>query len=86
MDGFHLAHVQLRRLGRELRKGAIDTFDAAGYVTLLARLRDPGDETVFAPRFHREIEEPAAGAIAVEPDVAATRERADLVVRLGCAP
>jgi pantothenate kinase len=69
MDGFHLAGAQLRRLGRETRKGAIDTFDVAGYVALLRRLRDPRGGTVFAPEFHREIEEPVAGAIAVEPEV-----------------
>jgi pantothenate kinase len=69
MDGFHLANVQLRSLGRDARKGAIDTFDAGGYATLLRRLRDAGGETVFAPEFHREIEESIAGAIAVEPQV-----------------
>jgi pantothenate kinase len=30
MDGFHLADVQLDRLGRRDRKGAPDTFDADG--------------------------------------------------------
>jgi pantothenate kinase len=69
MDGFHLAGAQLRRLGRDRRKGAIDTFDAAGFAALLRRLRDPDGETVFAPEFDREIEESIAGAIAVEPDV-----------------
>lgn len=39
MDGFHLANVELQRLGRAGRKGAPDTFDSAGYVALLARLR-----------------------------------------------
>lgn len=68
MDGFHLANVQLRRLGRQDRKGAPDTFDAAGYVSLLRRVKDAG-ETVYAPEFHREIEESYAGAIAVPPDV-----------------
>jgi pantothenate kinase len=68
MDGFHLANVELQRLGRAARKGAPDTFDAAGYVALLRRLREqaPG-ETVYAPAFRREIEEPIAGAIAVHP-------------------
>ncbi|MBC8091272.1 MAG: ATP-binding cassette domain-containing protein, partial [Pseudonocardia sp.] len=37
MDGFHLADVELARLGRADRKGAPDTFDAAGYVALLRR-------------------------------------------------
>ena len=69
MDGFHLAGDELRRLGRQDRKGAPDTFDAAGYVALLRRLRDPGDEVVYAPEFHREIEESFAGAIAVAPQV-----------------
>ena len=64
MDGFHLAQAELVRLGRRDRMGAPDTFDAAGYAALLARLR--GDEAVvYAPEFRREIEEPIAGAIAV---------------------
>ena len=69
MDGFHLAQPELVRLGRRDRMGAPDTFDAAGYAALLARLRAPGDEVVYAPEFRREIEEPIAGAIAVPPDV-----------------
>lgn len=69
MDGFHLAQCELERLGRAQRKGAPDTFDAAGYRALLQRLRAAGDETVYAPAFRREIEEPVAGAIAVGPEV-----------------
>ena len=69
MDGFHLAQPELVRLGRRDRMGAPDTFDAAGYAALLARLRAQGDEVVYAPEFRREIEEPIAGAIAVSPDV-----------------
>ncbi len=65
MDGFHLAQAELARLGREDRKGAPDTFDAAGYVSLLRRLRDPDEQLVYAPLFRREIEEPVAGAIAI---------------------
>mgnify|MGYP000031640972 CR=1 FL=1 len=68
MDGFHLANAELDRLGRRGRKGAPDTFDAAGYVALLRRLRQQrSDETIYAPEFRREIEEPIAGAIAVRP-------------------
>jgi pantothenate kinase len=69
MDGFHLANVELQRLGRAARKGAPDTFDSAGYVALLQRLREqrPGGGIVYAPEFRREIEEPVAGAIAVLP-------------------
>lgn len=66
MDGYHLAQVELERLGRAHRKGAPDTFDAAGYAALLRRLRQQGaDETVYAPDFRREIEEPVAGALPV---------------------
>jgi pantothenate kinase len=68
MDGYHLAHVELQRLGRAERKGAPDTFDSAGYAALLERLRQQSpDETVYAPEFRREIEEPVAGAIPVFP-------------------
>lgn len=69
MDGFHLAGAELLRLGRHDRKGAPDTFDVAGYVDLLRRLRDPGPEPVHAPDFDRRIEEPVAGAIRVGPAV-----------------
>jgi pantothenate kinase len=69
MDGFHLANEQLVRLGRRDRKGAADTFDAAGYVALLRRLRDPAEPLVYAPEFRRAIEEPIACAIPVPRDV-----------------
>jgi pantothenate kinase len=69
MDGFHLADVELRRLGRLGRKGAPDTFDVAGYAALLRRIR-AGTELVYAPGFEREIEQPIAGAIPVLPDAA----------------
>jgi len=69
MDGFHLAQAELVRLGRAARKGAPDTFDGAGYVALLRRIRSQAaGETVYAPEFRREIEEPIAGAIAVAAD------------------
>lgn len=71
MDGFHLADVALERLGRMDRKGAPDTFDAAGYVALLQRTRSamPQDPPVWAPMFERELEQPLAGAIEVDPQV-----------------
>jgi pantothenate kinase len=70
MDGFHLADAELRRLGRMDRKGAPDTFDAAGYAALLARLREPGtDPVVYAPAFDRTIEQPVAGSIPVPADI-----------------
>ncbi len=69
MDGFHLAQAELHRLGRADRKGAPDTFDAAGYVALLLRLRASDGATVYAPAFDRSLEEPIAGSIPVPPDV-----------------
>ncbi|MDR1393827.1 MAG: nucleoside/nucleotide kinase family protein [Bifidobacteriaceae bacterium] len=76
MDGFHLADVQLERLGRRGRKGASDTFDAAGYLALLQRLRQDRSATIYAPGFERDLEQPLAAAIAVEPD-------ADLIITEG---
>ena len=67
MDGFHLADVELARLGRLDRKGAIDTFDVYGYLALLQRVRS-STEIVYAPAFNREIEQPVAGSIPVVPD------------------
>jgi pantothenate kinase len=69
MDGFHLANEELVRLGRRDRKGAADTFDAAGYAALLRRLRDPAELLVYAPEFRRAIEEPIACAIPIPRDV-----------------
>ncbi|MGW3146011.1 MULTISPECIES: nucleoside/nucleotide kinase family protein [Streptomyces] len=67
MDGFHLADVELDRLGRRDRKGAPDTFDAGGYAALLRRLRAETGEVVYAPGFERVLEQPVAGAIPVPP-------------------
>ncbi|GCE78075.1 nucleoside/nucleotide kinase family protein [Cellulomonas biazotea] len=68
MDGFHLAQTELERLGRADRKGAPDTFDAAGFVALLRRLSDPHpDEVVYAPEYRRDLRNGVAGAIRVEP-------------------
>ncbi|MFI6564893.1 nucleoside/nucleotide kinase family protein [Streptomyces sp. NPDC050534] len=68
MDGFHLADAELERLGRRDRKGAPDTFDAAGYAALLQRLHeDEYGDVVYAPGFERVLEQPIAGAVAVPP-------------------
>jgi pantothenate kinase len=68
MDGFHLSNRQLRRLGRLERKGAPDTFDVAGYRSLLERIR-ARDEDIYAPVFDRDIEESIAAAVVVPVDV-----------------
>ena len=69
MDAFHLAGAELVRLGRQDRKGAIDTFDAAGFVALLRRLRAADEPVVYAPEFRRAIEEPIGSAVAVPREV-----------------
>jgi pantothenate kinase len=67
MDGFHLADVELDRLGLRDRKGAPETFDAYGFVNLLRRLRADDEQVVYAPSFARDLEQPIAGAIGVRP-------------------
>lgn len=70
MDGFHLANAELVRLGLANRKGAPETFDAAGFVHLLTRLRDaPPGEVVYAPDFDRALNESIGSAIPVPPSV-----------------
>lgn len=69
MDGFHLSDDALAGLGRLDWKGAPDTFDAAGYAALLARVRPGAGDTVWAPGFERDLEQPLAGSIPVRPDV-----------------
>ena len=61
MDAFHLAKEQLRRLERLERQGAPDTFDVAGYLDVLRRLRVERTDA-FIPVFDPLIEEPIAAA------------------------
>jgi pantothenate kinase len=65
MDGFHLARSVIAGDDRATRRGAPDTFDAAGYAALLERLRTAEDEIVYAPEYRREIEDPVNAAIPV---------------------
>lgn len=65
MDGFHLASTVIRDTPLAARRGAPDTFDGAGFVALLRRIRNQRDPVVFAPRYERAIEDPIAGAIPV---------------------
>jgi pantothenate kinase len=68
MDGFHLRDDELKRLGRYQRKGAIDTFDAAGFVHLLRRLRNR-ERLVYVPVFDRALEESIGSAVPVPGEV-----------------
>jgi pantothenate kinase len=70
MDGFHLANAVLASRGLRGVKGAIQTFDDAGYAALLDRIRRQApSEIVYAPSFDRNIEEAIAGSIPVRGDV-----------------
>ena len=64
MDGFHLADVELNRLGRADRKELQTPSTRAGYAALLERLRQCDDD-VWAPAFDRTIEQPVAGSIPI---------------------
>jgi len=65
MDGFHLADIELERLGLRDRKGAPETFDHLGYANLLRRFHEDRDDVIYAPGFERVIEQPIAGSIPV---------------------
>ena len=69
MDSFHLSLARLTELGSRDRMGAIDTFDASGFVALVQRLRDSPGEIIYAPEFRRDLEISIAAAVPVEPDV-----------------
>ena len=69
MDVFHLDNEVLVALGRRDRKGAPDTFDVAGYVALLRRLRARDEDAVYAPRFDRSLELSVGSAVPVPREV-----------------
>lgn len=60
MDGFHLDNTVLDARNLQRRKGAPETFDAAGFIHLVRRLSD-GQEVV-APIFDRSRDLAIAGA------------------------
>jgi pantothenate kinase len=68
MDAYHLGHALLQARGWTPVKGAPQTFDALGYVALLRRIRESSD-VVYAPEFHREIEDSISAAVEVGRDV-----------------
>ncbi|MET4783007.1 nucleoside/nucleotide kinase family protein [Glaciihabitans sp. UYNi722] len=65
MDGFHIASAALPGPEYLERRGAMDTFDVGGYLSMLKRLRIDTEDVIYAPAFERALEEPMAGAIAV---------------------
>ena len=69
MDGFHLGNAIIDGTPLRQRKGAIDTFDAGGYLSLLRRLVRRDEAVVYAPEFRRALDEPVAASIAVPASV-----------------
>lgn len=69
MDGFHLGNAIIEGTPLRQRKGAIDTFDVGGYLSLLQRLARRDEEVVYAPEFRRTLDEPVAASIAVPASV-----------------
>lgn len=69
MDGFHLGNAIIDGTALRQRKGAIDTFDVGGYLSLLERLARQDEAVVYAPDFRRDIDEPVAASIAVPDSV-----------------
>ncbi|MDQ0921692.1 pantothenate kinase [Pseudarthrobacter sp. W1I19] len=69
MDGFHLGNAIIDGTPLRQRKGAMDTFDAGGYLSLLRRLVRRDESVVYAPEFRRTIDEPVAASIAIPADV-----------------
>jgi pantothenate kinase len=68
MDAFHLGHRVLERHGLVAVKGVPETFDPLGYLALLARIKNSA-QTVYAPEFHREIEDSIAHNIEVPAEI-----------------
>ena len=69
MDGFHLGNSIIDGTPLRQRKGAMDTFDAGGYLSLLRRMARRDESVVYAPEFRRTIDEPVAASIAIPADV-----------------
>lgn len=68
MDGFHYDDTVLNQRGLRPRKGAPETFDYAGFETLLKRIRAIEPE-IAIPVFDRSIELSRAGAAIIGGDV-----------------
>lgn len=67
MDGFHFDDAVLVPRGLRPRKGAPETFDFAGFETLLKRIR-AGEPDIAIPVFDRSMELSRAGAALISKD------------------
>lgn len=66
MDGFHLDNSVLSELGLLERKGAPETFDANGFLRMVAALTN--EEQVYFPTFDRDRDIAIGGTGSVGPD------------------
>jgi pantothenate kinase len=66
MDGFHLDNMVLEQRGLLARKGAPESFDAAGFLNMVTRLKR-GEEVVI-PVFDRARDIAIAGARVIGPE------------------
>lgn len=66
MDGFHLDNALLIERDLLARKGAPETFDAAGFIHLIRRLKT--EDNVVFPRFDRSLDMSIAGAGVIGPE------------------
>ncbi|MCV6822961.1 MULTISPECIES: nucleoside triphosphate hydrolase [Halocynthiibacter] len=64
MDGYHLDNRILKARGLLARKGAPETFDAAGFCDAIKRLQSTEKE-LFFPIFDRQLDLSIANAIAI---------------------
>ena len=67
MDGFHLDNSVLEARGLRTRKGAPETFDLAGFASLLGRLAIEGE--VIAPTFDRARDASIGSSSVVTPEM-----------------
>jgi pantothenate kinase len=66
MDGFHLDNDVLRARGLLAVKGAPETFDALGFLSVVRAIRDASG-SVRCPAFDRTIDAPIADRVSVVP-------------------
>ncbi|NVO24995.1 nucleoside triphosphate hydrolase [Donghicola mangrovi] len=69
MDGFHYDDAVLHQMGRRPWKGAPDTFDVGGLVSVLRRLKDGSETRVAVPVFDRVLEISRGSARIIPDDV-----------------
>ncbi len=62
MDGYHYDDALLLARGLRARKGAPETFDAAGLAHMLERLKRNAEDEIAVPVFDRDLEISRAGA------------------------